>query len=64
MNQYEYMLNAIKVLNLPDIGACPCRRRSGILTFTRLPAYLLKYYHDLIVAVLTGIMLGTSKAAA
>lgn len=61
MNQYEYMLNAIKVLNLPDIGAYLAGGVLGILTFTRLLKYLLKHYHDLIVAVLTGIMLGTSK---
>lgn len=61
MNQYEYMLHAIKILNLPDISAYLAGGVLGILTFTRLLKYLLKYYHDLIVAVLTGIMLGSSK---
>ncbi|HOL41093.1 MAG TPA: DUF368 domain-containing protein [Methanospirillum sp.] len=33
----------------------------GLLTFTRLLKYLLKHYSDLIVAILTGLMLGSSK---
>lgn len=61
MNQYEYMLHAIKTLALPDIGAYLAGGIIGILTFTRLLKYLLKYYHDLIVAILTGLMLGSSK---
>jgi putative membrane protein len=61
MNQYEYLLNAIKTLSLPDIGAYLIGGVLGILTFTRLLKYLLKYYHDLIVAILTGLMLGSSK---
>lgn len=61
MNQYEYMLHAIKTVALPDIGAYLAGGIIGILTFTRLLKYLLKYYHDLIVAILTGLMLGSSK---
>jgi len=61
MNQYEYMLHAIKTLALPDIGAYLAGGIIGILTFTRLLKYSLKYYHDLIVAILTGLMLGSSK---
>ncbi len=61
MNQYEYMLHAVKTLALPDIGAYLAGGILGILTFTRLLKYLLKYYHDLIVAILTGLMLGSSK---
>lgn len=61
MNQYEYMLHAVKTLALPDIGAYLAGGIIGILTFTRLLKYLLKYYHDLIIAILTGLMLGSSK---
>ncbi len=61
MNQYEYMLHAIKTLALPDIGAYLAGGIIGLVTFTRLLKYLLKYYHDLIVAILTGLMLGSSK---
>jgi putative membrane protein len=55
------MLHAIKTLALPDIGAYLAGGIIGLVTFTRLLKYLLKYYHDLIVAILTGLMLGSSK---
>lgn len=61
MNQYEYMLIAIKSASLPDIAVYMAGGVVGILTFTRLLRYLMKYYHDAIVAVLTGLMLGSAK---
>jgi len=60
-NQYEFMLDAIRTLSLMDIGVYLTGGVIGILTFTRLLKYLLKYYHDMIIAFLTGLMLGTSK---
>lgn len=61
MNQYEYMLHAVKTLALPDIAAYMAGGVIGLLTFTRLLKYLLKHYSELIVAILTGLMLGSSK---
>lgn len=61
MNQYEYMLHAIRTLSLPDIGAYLAGGVIGLLAFTRLLKYLMKHHHDPIIAALTGVMLGSSK---
>ena len=46
----------ILVLGLVAAGAC-----AGIITFSRLLGWLLRNYHDLMVAVLTGLMLGSLR---
>ena len=61
MSQYEYMLHAIKTLSLIDIAAFMGGAVIGILLFTKALKYLISHYHALMLAVLTGFMLGSSR---
>lgn len=61
MNQYEYMLHAIKTLSVIDIAAYMGGAVIGILLFTKALKYLISHYHALMLAVLTGFMLGSSR---
>jgi putative membrane protein len=61
LGKYQYVLEAVNqkdmlVLGLVAAGAC-----AGIITFSRLLGWLLRNYHDLMVAVLTGLMLGSLR---
>ena len=61
LGKYEYVLQAVNqrdfvVLLLVAGGAC-----IGILAFSRILGWLLRNYHDLMVAVLTGLMLGSLR---
>jgi putative membrane protein len=61
LGKYQYVLEAVNqkdflVLGLVAVGAC-----GGIIAFSRLLGWLLKRYHDLMVAVLTGLMLGSLR---
>jgi putative membrane protein len=61
LGKYQYVLEAVNqkdilVLGLVAAGACV-----GIIAFSRLLGWLLRNYHDLMVAVLTGLMLGSLR---
>jgi putative membrane protein len=61
MGKYQYILEAVNqrdflVLFIVAAGACV-----GIAAFSRLLAWLLRRYHDLMVAFLTGLMLGSLR---
>jgi len=61
LGKYQYILEAVNqkdflTLALVAAGAC-----IGIVAFSRLLGWLLKKYHDLMVAVLTGLMLGSLR---
>ncbi|MFC1884874.1 DUF368 domain-containing protein [Thermodesulfobacteriota bacterium] len=61
MGKYQYVLDAVNdrnffVLAVVSLGAC-----TGIVFFSRLIGWLLKRYHDLTVALLTGLMLGSLR---
>ncbi|MBW1903132.1 MAG: DUF368 domain-containing protein [Deltaproteobacteria bacterium] len=61
LGKYLYILEAVNqkdflTLALVAAGAC-----IGIVAFSRLLGWLLKKYHDLMVAVLTGLMLGSLR---
>lgn len=59
LGKYQYVLDAVNhrdflVLGLVAAGACV-----GIIAFSRILGWLLKNYHDLMVATLTGLMIGS-----
>ena len=59
--KYQYVLDAVNhrdvlVLALVTAGACV-----GIIAFSRILGWLLKNYHDIMVAILTGLMLGSLR---
>ena len=61
LGKYQYVLGAVNngdfaVLALVAAGACV-----GIVFFSRLLGWLLEKYHDVMVAVLTGLMLGSLR---
>jgi len=61
LGKYQFILGAVNdrnfaVLSIVVAGACV-----GIALFSRLLGWLLNRYHDLTVAVLTGLMLGSLR---
>ncbi|MDV2481677.1 DUF368 domain-containing protein [Methanoculleus sp. Wushi-C6] len=61
LNQYEYMLAAIRTFSLPEIVAYVAGGVVGLLLFTRGLKYLLKTHHAAMLALLTGLMLGSAR---
>lgn len=61
LGKYQYVLDAVNhkdfiVLGLVAAGAC-----FGIIAFSRILGWLLKNHHDLMVATLTGLMIGSLR---
>ena len=61
LGKYQYVLGAVNnrdfvILALVAAGACV-----GIVSFSRLLGWLLGKYHDMMVAILTGLMLGSLR---
>ena len=61
LGKYHYVLEAVNhrnflVLALVAAGACV-----GIIVFSRILGWLLRNYHDLMVATLTGLMIGSLR---
>jgi len=61
LNQYEYLLNAIHTIALPEIIAYITGGVVGLLAFSRTLQYLLREHHAAMLAFLTGLMLGSTK---
>ncbi|WP_460006548.1 DUF368 domain-containing protein [Methanogenium cariaci] len=60
-NQYEYLLNAIHTLALPEIITYMTGGVIGLLLFSRTLQYLLRTHHAVMLAFLTGLMLGSTR---
>jgi len=61
LGKYQFVLGAVNdrnfvVLSIVAAGACV-----GVALFSRLLGWLLNRYHDLMVAILTGLMLGSLR---
>jgi len=61
LNQYEFMLAALRALALPEIVAYIAGGVAGLLLFTKALKYLLETYPGAMLALLTGLMLGSSR---
>jgi putative membrane protein len=61
LNQYEFMLAALRALSLPEIVAYIAGGVTGLLLFTRGLKYLLKTHPEAMLALLTGLMLGSAR---
>jgi len=59
MGKYEYILNALTERDLLTLGIFSLGCILGLLSFSRLIAWLLKHYHALTIALLSGFMLGS-----
>ena len=61
MNQYEYLLGALRGFDIPVIIAFIVGGVAGLLAFSRLLKYLLSAHHTKTLAFLTGLMLGSTR---
>lgn len=59
MGLYEPIIGAIKSFELLTLGVFGCGAVVGILSFVRVLSFLLQRYHNTMLALLTGFMLGT-----
>jgi len=59
LGQYEYVLNAVKDLDLKVLITVAAGCAVGLVGFSRLLSWLLKHYERLTVATLTGFMIGS-----
>lgn len=59
MGQYAYLMKAVGELDLKVIGIFVTGAVVGIIAFSHLLSWLLKNYHHLTVALLTGFMIGS-----
>ncbi|PKL61135.1 MAG: DUF368 domain-containing protein [Methanomicrobiales archaeon HGW-Methanomicrobiales-2] len=61
LNQYEFMLAALRSFSLPEIVAYIAGGVAGLLIFTKGLKYLLATYPGAMLALLTGLMLGSAR---
>jgi len=59
LSKYEFVLHALKDINIPVIIVFSSGCGVGLLSFSHLLHWMLKRYYDLTVAMLTGIMIGS-----
>ena len=59
MGQYEQILTAVTQRNLLTIGVFGLGCIVGLLSFSRVISWLLKHYHAITIAFLSGFMLGS-----
>src|SRR5690606_1245979 len=59
MGKYEYILNALTERDLLTLGVFASGCVVGLLSFSRLIAWLLRNYHAITIALLSGFMLGS-----
>ena len=59
MGKYEFIIEAVKDLNLLVIAVFGFGCVVGLLSFTRLVSWFLSKYHDVTVALLAGFMIGS-----
>ncbi len=61
LNQYDYILNAVKDLDILGLLPLMVGMAVGITVFARVLSWLLKRYHQATVAVLVGFMIGSLR---
>lgn len=61
LNQYEFMLAALRSFALPEIITFIVGGVTGLLLFTKALKYLLKNHQTAMIAFLTGLMLGSAR---
>lgn len=61
LGQYRYVLDAVVNRDLVTLAAVMAGAVFGLLGFARLLKWLFKHYHDLTVAALIGLMIGSLR---
>lgn len=59
MGQYDNVLNAVKNIEIINILAVAAGCAIGLALFVRILSYLLKHYHQVVIALLVGFMIGS-----
>lgn len=61
LGKYQFIIGALTERDIPVIGSFAAGCAIGIISFAQLLGWLFKRYHDLTVAILTGLMLGSLR---
>ena len=61
LGQYPYLLNAINTRDLFTIALFGAGAIVGLMAFSRVLNWFFRHYHDLTIALLTGLMLGSLR---
>ena len=61
LGKYEFVLNAVNQRELSTIALIGVGAVAGLLLFSDLLHFLLRKYHDLTIAFLTGLMIGSLR---
>lgn len=61
LGKYHFVLNAVNVRDLFSLGVVASGAVIGIVSFAQILGWLFRHYHDPVVAVLTGFMLGSLR---
>jgi putative membrane protein len=61
LGKYAFVLGAVKNFDIATMALVAAGAIAGLLLFVRLLRWLLKTNHDLVVAILTGFMLGSLR---
>ena len=59
LGKYEFIMNAVKSLDITIIIVFACGAAIGLVLFSNILSYLLHKFHDITIATLTGFMLGS-----
>ncbi|WP_055095943.1 MULTISPECIES: DUF368 domain-containing protein [Bacteroidales] len=59
MGKYEFIMNAVKSLDIVIIVIFAVGAAIGLILFSNVLSYLLKNFHDITISVLSGFMLGS-----
>ena len=59
LGKYQFILNAVNELKLDIVAVLALGAVIGIISFSNLLSWLLKKYHDLTIAMLSGFMIGS-----
>ena len=61
LGQYEFVINAVKELDVIALAPAVAGMVLGIMVFARILSWLLKHYHQVTVTLLIGFMLGSLR---
>ncbi len=61
LGQYDYILDAVKTLDIFTLLPVALGAGVGIIAFSRILSWLLKHYHELTITVLVGFMIGSLR---
>jgi putative membrane protein len=61
LGKYQFALNAVSHGDFPALGMLMLGAVLGLVAFSRLLTFLFQHYHDLIVALMAGFMLGSLR---